>query len=130
MQKINFQQLLLETLMWVRHDKSWSDYRTTTQGIKIDNMTYQYRVKQILQESNYISRSNRSCIDLIFTSQPNLSGLSFIVWKLQQILFEKFSWPRMKQLLDVLSMQTQILLRKPLIILTGKMILKAVTKNK
>lgn len=40
--------------MWVRHDKSWSDYRTTTQGIKIDNMTYQYRVKQILQESNYI----------------------------------------------------------------------------
>lgn len=116
--------------MWVRHDKSWSDYRTTTQGIKIDNMTYQYRVKQILQESNYISRSNRSCIDLIFTSQPNLSGLSFIVWKLQQILFEKFSWPRMKQLLDVLSMQTQILLRKPLIILTGKMILKAVTKNK
>ena len=130
MQKINFQQLLLETSMSVRHDKSWSDYRTTTQGIKIDNMTYQYRVKQILQESNYISRSNRSCIDLIFTSQPNLSGLSFIVWKLQQILFEKFSWPRMKQLLDVLSMQTQIILRKPLIILTGKMILKAVTKNK
>ena len=130
MQKINFQQLLLETSMSVRHDKSWSDYRTTTQGIKIDNMTYQYRVKQILQESIYISRSNRSCIDLIFTSQPNLSGLSFIVWKLQQILFEKFSWPRMKQLLDVLSMQTQIILRKPLIILTGKMILKAVTKNK
>ena len=41
-------------------------------GAKLDNLTFQYGLTQLLKEPTHISDSYRSCIDLIFTSQPNL----------------------------------------------------------
>ena len=50
-----------------------SDDKTITEEIKLDSMTYQHGLKQILKEPTYISDSHSSCIDLVPTSQPKLS---------------------------------------------------------
>ena len=44
----------------------------TTEGIKLDNMTSWYGPKQFLREPIHILGSQRSCVNLIFMSQPNL----------------------------------------------------------
>ena len=47
-------------------------HKTTPEGAKVDNLTSQYGLTQHLKEPTHISENYRSCIDLIFTSKPNL----------------------------------------------------------
>ena len=51
------------------HDKDSS----TSERISIENITSQFRLHQIINEPIHILVNSSSCIDLIFTSQPNLS---------------------------------------------------------
>ena len=51
---------------WYKHDT------TTYEGSKIDAITSQFGLKQLIQEPTHILTDSSSCIDLIFTSQPNL----------------------------------------------------------
>ena len=55
-----------------KFNKWCSTDKTTPEGAKLDNLTSQYGLTQLLKEPTHISDSYRSCIDLIFTSQPNL----------------------------------------------------------
>ena len=45
---------------------------TTYEGSKIDAITSQFGLKQLIQEPTHILTDSSSSIDLIFTSQPNL----------------------------------------------------------
>ena len=51
---------------WYKHDT------TTYEGSKINARTSQFGLKQLIQEPTLILTDSLSCIDLIFTSQPNL----------------------------------------------------------
>ena len=51
---------------WYSHDKSCHE------GNEIENVTAQFGLQQIIKEPTHISNTSSSCIDLIFTSQPNL----------------------------------------------------------
>ena len=51
---------------WYCHDKS------SHEGNAIENVTAQFGLQQIINEPAHISNTSSSCIDLIFTSQPNL----------------------------------------------------------
>ena len=51
---------------WYKHDT------TTYEGSKIDAITSQFGLKQLIQEQTHILTDSSSCIDLILTSQPNL----------------------------------------------------------
>ena len=45
---------------------------TTTEGKTIENISSQFGLHQMINEPTHILESSSSCIDLIFTSQPNL----------------------------------------------------------
>ena len=51
---------------WYKHDK------TTYESSKIEAITSQFGLKQLFQEPTHILPNSSSCIDLVFTSQPNL----------------------------------------------------------
>ena len=51
---------------WYRNDS------TVTEGSKIDILTSTFGFHQIINEATHILNNSSSCIDLIFTSQPNL----------------------------------------------------------
>ena len=51
---------------WYENDK------TTTEGSKIANITTRYGLKQIINQPTHILNNSSSCIDSLFTSQPNL----------------------------------------------------------
>ena len=51
------------------HDKDSS----TFEGISVESITSQFGLHQIINEPIHILENSSSCIDLIFTSQPNLS---------------------------------------------------------
>ena len=52
---------------------NWYKRDTTTyEGSKIDAITSQFGLKQLIQEPTHILTDSSSCIDVIFTSQPNL----------------------------------------------------------
>ena len=46
--------------------------RTSFEGNKIEQITSQLGLSQIINEPTHILDSSSSCIDLVFTSQPNL----------------------------------------------------------
>ena len=46
--------------------------QTSFEGNKIEHITSQFGLSQIINEPTHILDSSSSCIDLIFTSQPNL----------------------------------------------------------
>ena len=46
---------------------------STSDGISIENITSQFGLRQIINEPTHILENSSSCIDLIFTAQPNLS---------------------------------------------------------
>ena len=57
---------------WYSHDKA------SHKGNEIENVTPRFGLQQIIKEPTHISITSSSCIDIIFTSQPNLinnSGL-------------------------------------------------------
>ena len=75
---------------WYSHD------RTSHEGIEIENVTAQFGLQQIIKEPTSISNTSSSCIDLIFTSQPNLINDSAVHSSLHanchhQIVFAKFN---------------------------------------
>ena len=75
------------------HDKDSS----TSEGISIENITSQFGLHQIIDEPTHILENSSSCIDLIFTLQPNLSVKSWIQLSLHpschhQIIYAKFNF--------------------------------------
>ena len=55
--------------------KSWYiNDSTTSQGNVLRNITSQFGLQQIIKEPTHILDNSSSCIDLIFTSQPNLAN--------------------------------------------------------
>ena len=54
-----------------KFNKWCSTNKTTPEGAKLDNLTSQYGLTQLLREPTHISDNYRSCIDLFFTSQSN-----------------------------------------------------------
>ena len=74
------------------HDKDSS----TFEGISVESMTWQFGLHQIINEPTHILENSSSCIDLIFTSQPNLSVESGTQPSLHpnchhQIIYAKFN---------------------------------------
>ena len=74
------------------HDKDSS----TSEGISIENITSQFGLHQIINEPTHILENSFSCIDLIFTSQPDLSVESGTQPSLypychHQIIYAKFN---------------------------------------
>ena len=52
---------------------NWSSNDTTTaEGAQLDYFTSLYGMKQVITEPTHILESSTSCIDLIFTNQPNI----------------------------------------------------------
>ena len=51
---------------WYSHDK------ISHKGNEIENVTAQFGLQQLVKEPTHISNNSSSCMDLIFTSQPNL----------------------------------------------------------
>ena len=51
---------------WCINDKS------NYEGTKIDCLATEYDLKQVINETTHLLENSSSCIDLIFTSQPNL----------------------------------------------------------
>ena len=69
---------------------------TTFEGSKIEAITSQFGLQQIINEPTHIQGKSESCIDLIFSSQPNLVMSSSIHLSLHQnchhqIIFAKFN---------------------------------------
>ena len=52
--------------LWFKGDK------TSYEGSKIDAITSQFGLQQLINEPTHLVADSSSCIDLIFTSQPNL----------------------------------------------------------
>ena len=75
---------------WYCHDKY------SHEGNAIENVTAQFGLQQIINEPTHISNTSSSCIDLIFTSQPNLITDSVVHSSLHpnchhQIVFAKLN---------------------------------------
>ena len=69
---------------------------TSYEGLKIDAITPQFGLHQLISEPTHLTGNSSSCIDFVFTSQPNLvmeSGLhsSFHPNCHHQIAFAKFN---------------------------------------
>ena len=76
---------------------NWCKTDTTSlEGSKIDTIANSFGLDQLIQEPTHILNSSSSCIDLIFTLQPNLVMESGIHSPLHsnchhQIVFAKFN---------------------------------------
>ena len=54
--------------------RQWHDKDTSTpEGISVDSITSHFALHQIINEHTHVLENSSSCIDLIFTSQPNIS---------------------------------------------------------
>ena len=52
---------------------NWSsNNKTTAEGAKLDYLTSLYGMKQVITEPKHILENSSSCIDLIFSNQPNV----------------------------------------------------------
>ena len=75
----------------------WSDGdRSTIEESKIDFLSSQFGLSQIIKEPTHILENSSSCIDLIFTTQPNMVLESGVHHSLHQnyhhqIIFAKFN---------------------------------------
>ena len=74
------------------HDKDSSIF----EGISVESITSQFGLHQIINERTHILENSSSCVDLIFTSQPNLSVESGTQPSLHpncqhQIIYAKFN---------------------------------------
>ena len=71
--------------------------KTSPEGLQIDSLTSFYGLNQLIKEPTHITNTSSSCIDLIFTSQPNLVTHSGVYSSLygsckHQIVFVKFNF--------------------------------------
>ena len=55
-----------------RNTKWWHHDITTTEGIQLETTTTIYGLQKLINEPTHIHKNSSSCIDLIFTNQPNL----------------------------------------------------------
>ena len=75
----------------------WSEGdRSTIEGSKIDFLTFQFGLSEIIKEPTQILENSSSCIDLIFTTQTNMVLESGVHHSLHQdchdqIIFAKFN---------------------------------------
>ena len=70
--------------------------KTTYEGTRIDGITSQFGLEQLIHEPTHIIGERSSCIDLIFASQPNLVVESGVQSSLHQnchhqIVFARFN---------------------------------------
>ena len=52
--------------------KWYGNDSTSYEGTKIDGITSQFGMQQLINEPTHILPASSSCVDLIFVSQPNL----------------------------------------------------------
>ena len=79
-----------------RPNNWYTGYTTTFEGAKTEAITSQFGLQQIINEPTHIQGQSVPCIDLIFSSQPNLVMSSGIHSSLRQnchhqIIFAKFN---------------------------------------
>ena len=55
-----------------RSNNWWQGDTQTSEGSRIDYLTTSYGFQQLISEPTHILKNSCSCIDLIFTDQPNL----------------------------------------------------------
>ena len=67
----------------------WSEDITTSEGLKLLSLTSTNGVSQLINEPTHLQTSNSSCINLIFTDQPNLSVNSGVHASYTQIAITK-----------------------------------------
>ena len=63
---LGFRDFNAKSSSWQKHDK------TTHEGSKLEAITFQFGLRQLIQEPNHILSNSSSCTDLVFTSQLNL----------------------------------------------------------
>ena len=56
----------------VRSTNWWKNDLSTSEGTQVDSLTTSYGLSQIISDPTHILPNSSSCIDLIFTNQPNL----------------------------------------------------------
>ena len=56
----------------VKLSNCYNHYKTSYEGSNIDAITSQFGVQKLIKEPTNILTDSSSCIDLLFTSQPNL----------------------------------------------------------
>ena len=56
----------------VRLSNWWKNDLSTSEGIQVDSLTTSYCLSQIISDPTQLLPNSSSCIDLIFTNQPNL----------------------------------------------------------
>ena len=77
--------------------KNWyNEDNTTYEGENIESSLSQFGLTQLINQPTHILESSSSCIDLIFTSQPNLAINSGVYPSIHsnshdQIVFENFN---------------------------------------
>ena len=74
----------------------YKNIKTAYEGSKIDGIASQFGLHQHMNEPTHLTRNTTSCMDMIFTSQPNLvmkSGLHFLEHENchHQITYAKFN---------------------------------------
>ena len=74
----------------------WKNDLSTSEGTQIDSLTTSYGLSQIISDPTHILPNSSSCIDLIFTNQPNLVTVSGVHPSLHpkchhQIVFAKLN---------------------------------------
>ena len=70
----------IKSNLWFKGDK------TSYEGSKIDATTSQFGLQQLINEPTHLTADSSSCIDSIFTSQPNLVMESGVHSPLNQIV--------------------------------------------
>ena len=80
----------------VRSSNWWKNDLSTSEGIQVDSLTTSYGLSQIISDPTHILPNSSSCIDLIFTNQPNLVTVSGVHPSLHpkchhQIVFAKLN---------------------------------------
>ena len=94
--RIHIWPSLLVTSLLVKWHNWYKGDKTTASGIKLKVMTSQYGLTQIINEPTHILDDESSCINLIFTSQPDMVLDSRVNSSLHpsshhQIVFAKFN---------------------------------------
>ena len=56
----------------VKSENCYKHHRTSSKGARIDALTSQFGLQQIIKEPTLIFAESSSCIDLIFTAHQNL----------------------------------------------------------
>ena len=56
-----------------RPSKWWTDNKTTQEGLKIENLLFQFSLSQVINEPTYISQNFNSCLDLLSANQQKFN---------------------------------------------------------